>query len=194
MVPELVGRFPVLVPFHSLSVDLLIRVLREASQETSGELFSAAQLDHRPSEASLPPRRRPTRVHPRRPRGDGPPGRAEEDRRPRSPVSPDPARICFSSILENVLLDAKFDCPGSKRTAVVVDDRVVRREVSYTEGRLNGDIAPRPEIGDPNTSKETKTADDLEADKELPAEEKPESTALQLVDKKAGDVVEKKKN
>ena len=29
MIPEFVGRFPVLVPFHSLDVDMLVRILTE---------------------------------------------------------------------------------------------------------------------------------------------------------------------
>ncbi|VDL78717.1 unnamed protein product [Nippostrongylus brasiliensis] len=85
MVPELVGRFPVLVPFHSLDQKMLMRVL----QEPRNNLISQAQrlfaMD----------------------------------------------RIKLRSILENVLLRAKFECPGTGIQTVVITGGTVRGDTDY---------------------------------------------------------------
>ncbi|KAK6011439.1 hypothetical protein OSTOST_23471, partial [Ostertagia ostertagi] len=85
MVPELVGRFPVLVPFHALDEKMLIRVL----QEPRNNLISQAQRFFAMDSIQL------------------------------------------RSILEAVLLQAKFECPGTGVHTVVITGSTVRGETEY---------------------------------------------------------------
>ncbi|KHJ91951.1 hypothetical protein OESDEN_08168 [Oesophagostomum dentatum] len=85
MVPELVGRFPILVPFHALDEKMLVRVL----QEPGNNLISQAQQLFAMDKMQL------------------------------------------RSIMEKVLLQAKFECPGTATQTVVITGAVVRGESPY---------------------------------------------------------------
>ncbi|KAK5984068.1 ATP-dependent Clp protease ATP-binding subunit ClpX, partial [Trichostrongylus colubriformis] len=109
MVPELVGRFPVLVPFHALDEKMLIRVL----QEPRNNLISQAQRFFAMDSIQL----RFTR------------GAINELAR-RAAQSKTGARA-LRSILEGVLLQAKFECPGTGVQTVVITGGTVRGECDY---------------------------------------------------------------
>lgn len=56
IVPELVGRFPILVPFHSLNKDLLVRVLTEPKNSLLAQMklqFSLDSVGFRKSDSNL---------------------------------------------------------------------------------------------------------------------------------------------
>ncbi|PIO64188.1 ATP-dependent Clp protease ATP-binding subunit ClpX domain protein [Teladorsagia circumcincta] len=109
MVPELVGRFPVLVPFHALDERMLIRVL----QEPRNNLISQAQRFFAMDNIEL----RFTR------------GAINELAR-RAFQRKTGARA-LRSILEAVLLQAKYECPGTGVHTVVITGSTVRGESEY---------------------------------------------------------------
>uniref|UniRef100_A0A158P759 AAA domain-containing protein n=1 Tax=Angiostrongylus cantonensis TaxID=6313 RepID=A0A158P759_ANGCA len=85
MVPELVGRFPILVPFHTLDEKMLIRVFHEPHNNLILQAQQFFAMDN----------------------------------------------IKLKSILEKVLLQAKFECPGSGTHTVVITGATVRGESNY---------------------------------------------------------------
>ncbi|EPB76863.1 hypothetical protein ANCCEY_04075 [Ancylostoma ceylanicum] len=85
MVPELVGRFPILVPFHALDEKMLIRVLQEPGNNLISQAKQLFAMD----------------------------------------------QIQLRSIMEKVLLPAKYECPGTATHTVVITGAVVRGESSY---------------------------------------------------------------
>lgn len=46
MIPEFVGRFPVLVPFHSLNEDFLVRILTEPQNAIVPQYQRLLSMDH----------------------------------------------------------------------------------------------------------------------------------------------------
>lgn len=109
MVPELVGRFPVLVPFHALDEKMLIRVL----QEPRNNLILQAQRFFAMDKMKL----RFTR------------GAIAE--MARMAVRRKTGARALRSILESVLLQAKFECPGSTTQTVIITGGTVRGESEY---------------------------------------------------------------
>ncbi|KAM3723783.1 ATP-dependent Clp protease ATP-binding subunit clpX-like [Dirofilaria immitis] len=109
MVPELVGRFPVLVPFTSLTEELLIRIMKEpkysiVSQAKKQFLLDDIQLCF--TDCAL---KEIARIAIRK--GTG-------------------ARA-LRSIIEKVLLDAKYDLPGTDIHKLVIDASVVKSNSRY---------------------------------------------------------------
>ncbi|XGW21187.1 hypothetical protein V3C99_004273 [Haemonchus contortus] len=117
MVPELVGRFPVLVPFHALDEKMLIRVL----EEPRNSLISQAQRFFAMDNIQL----RFTRE-------------AINELARRAAQRKTGARA-LRSILENVLLQAKFECPGTGVQTVVITGATVRGESDYMTSDSNSD-------------------------------------------------------
>uniref|UniRef100_A0A158Q767 AAA domain-containing protein n=1 Tax=Elaeophora elaphi TaxID=1147741 RepID=A0A158Q767_9BILA len=109
MVPELVGRFPVLVPFTSLTEELLVRIMKEpkcsiVSQAEKQFLLDDIQLCF--TDCAL---KEIARIAAQK--GTG-------------------ARA-LRSITEKVLLDAKYDLPGTDIHKLVIDADVVKGNCRY---------------------------------------------------------------
>jgi len=104
MIPEFVGRFPVLVPFHSLSTSCLIRILTEPRNAIIPQFKTLFAMD----EVSL---------------------EFEKE------ALEDIARLAMErktgarglrAIMENLLLDAMFEVPGSDVSRVLVTSQAVK--------------------------------------------------------------------
>jgi len=104
LVPELVGRFPVVVPFHSLDVETLVRVLIEPHNSLIEQLRLQFAMDDAHIEFTNEALEEIARMALERKTG---------------------ARA-LRSIVEQVLLDAKFEVPGSDIETVTVDLEAVR--------------------------------------------------------------------
>ncbi|KAK5967278.1 ATP-dependent Clp protease, partial [Trichostrongylus colubriformis] len=133
MVPELVGRFPVLVPFHALDEKMLIRVL----QEPRNNLISQAQRFFAMDSIQLRFTRGAINELARRAAQSKTGARALRFTRGainelarRAAQSKTGARA-LRSILEGVLLQAKFECPGTGVQTVVITGGTVRGECDY---------------------------------------------------------------
>ncbi|KAK6053778.1 putative ATP-dependent Clp protease, ATP-binding subunit ClpX [Cooperia oncophora] len=120
MVPELVGRFPVLVPFHALDEKMLIRVL----QEPRNSLISQAQRFFAMDSIQL----RFTR------------GAINE--LARRAVQRKTGARALRSILESVLLQPKFECPGTGVHTVVITGSTVRGESDYLTMSTSSNKSP----------------------------------------------------
>ncbi|CAJ0593827.1 unnamed protein product [Cylicocyclus nassatus] len=112
MVPELVGRFPVLVPFHSFDQDMLVRVLTEPQNSLLTQLKLQFAIDNVDLSFSSEALQQVAQLALERKTG---------------------ARA-LRSILEGVLLDAKFTVPGSDIESIHVTREAVlgEAEVEYT--------------------------------------------------------------
>ncbi|CAJ0583126.1 unnamed protein product, partial [Mesorhabditis spiculigera] len=109
IVPELVGRFPVLVPFHSFSTEMLIRVLVEPQNSLIAQLklqFGMEDVEINFSDEAL---REVAKMALERKTG---------------------ARA-LRSILENALLDAKFVVPGSDIESIYITAECIRGEEPF---------------------------------------------------------------
>ncbi|KAL1139877.1 hypothetical protein AAG570_006854 [Ranatra chinensis] len=104
MIPEFVGRFPVIVPFHSLNKDLLVRILTEPKNAIVHQyqiLFSMDKVDLTFSPASL--------------RAIA--GLAMERKT---------GARGLRAIMENLLLDSMFEIPGSDIVSVHITEESVK--------------------------------------------------------------------
>lgn len=103
MIPEFVGRFPILVPFHSLDVDMLVRILTEpknALLEQYKMLLAMDSVSLKFSDEALTAIAKLAMERQTGARG-------------------------LRSILEKLLLDAMFEVPGSDvRTVLITEDCV----------------------------------------------------------------------
>ncbi|VDN06403.1 unnamed protein product [Thelazia callipaeda] len=109
MVPELIGRFPVLVPFSSLTEELLVRILTEPknsiiSQAERQFLLDDIQLCF--TNCAL-------------------------KEIARNAVQKKTGARALRSIIERVLLDAKYDLPGTDIHKLVIDAEVVKGNCRY---------------------------------------------------------------
>ncbi|CAF4861104.1 unnamed protein product [Pieris macdunnoughi] len=105
MIPEFVGRFPVLVPFHSLDQDLLVRILTEPKNAIVAQyklLFAMDKCELSFSEDAL--RAVAAMAMERKTGARG-----------------------LRAIMENLLLEVMFEIPGSDITGVHIHDGCVRR-------------------------------------------------------------------
>ncbi|KAK0408140.1 hypothetical protein QR680_003794 [Steinernema hermaphroditum] len=109
MVPELVGRFPVLVSFHSLNEDMLVKVMREPQNSVLNQAEKLFGLDGIKLEFTDKALKSIAKEAVQRKTG---------------------ARA-LRSIIERILLDAKFDCPGSDTAAVVICEKAVDGTGTY---------------------------------------------------------------
>ncbi|KAL6731807.1 hypothetical protein Aduo_002636 [Ancylostoma duodenale] len=109
MVPEIVGRFPILVPFHALDEKMLIRVLQEPGNNLisqAKQLFAMDQIQLRFTRGAV-------------------------NEMARIAVQRKTGARALRSIMEKVLLPAKYECPGTATHTVVITGAVVRGESSY---------------------------------------------------------------
>ncbi|VDK66346.1 unnamed protein product [Onchocerca ochengi] len=109
MVPELIGRFPVLVPFTSLTEELLVRIMKEpkcsiVSQAEKQFLLDDIQLCF--TDCAL-------------------------KEIARTAVQKGTGARALRSITEKVLLDAKYDLPGTEIHKLIIDADVVKGNCRY---------------------------------------------------------------
>jgi len=103
MIPEFVGRFPALVPFHSLNESMLVRILTEPKNALIPQyqmLFGMDKVDLTFTEGAL-------RVI------------------ARNAISKKTGARGLRAILEKLLLDAMFEIPGSNISSVEVTEDAV---------------------------------------------------------------------
>ncbi|XP_021955030.1 ATP-dependent Clp protease ATP-binding subunit clpX-like, mitochondrial isoform X2 [Folsomia candida] len=103
MIPEFVGRFPVLVPFHSLNEDLLVRILTEPRNAMVPQFQRLLGMDNVDLSFTSDALRGISRLALERKTG---------------------ARG-LRAILEGILLEPMFEIPGSDVTAVHINEDVV---------------------------------------------------------------------
>ncbi|XP_050716257.1 ATP-dependent Clp protease ATP-binding subunit clpX-like, mitochondrial isoform X1 [Eriocheir sinensis] len=106
MIPEFVGRFPVLVPFHSLTGAMLVRILTEPKNALIPQFQMLFGMDK--VELSFTPEAMDAISHHAMERKTGARG--------------------LRSIMENLLLDAMFEIPGSDIVSVHITAEAVRGE------------------------------------------------------------------
>ncbi|KAL3106748.1 hypothetical protein niasHT_012013 [Heterodera trifolii] len=109
MIPELVGRFPVLVPFHSFDKQMLIRVLTEPKNSLLAQMkfqFSMDNIELGFSDDAL-------------------------DEIAQIALERKVGARALRSIIEKVLQDAKFEAPGSDIEKVHITREYIRGEGSY---------------------------------------------------------------
>lgn len=119
MIPEFVGRFPVVVPFHSLSEDILMQILTEPKNALVSQyqaLFSMDKVNLEMTKEALK-----AIAHLAMERKTGARG--------------------LRAIMEKILLDAMFEVPGSDIVSVVVTEDVVKnsREPEYVRKTVSSD-------------------------------------------------------
>ncbi|CAI5439364.1 unnamed protein product [Caenorhabditis angaria] len=119
MVPELVGRFPVLVPFHSFDKQMLVRVMTEPQNSLLAQLKLQFSIDNVDLSFSAEALEQVAQLALERKTG---------------------ARA-LRSILESTLLDAKYTVPGSDIDSVHVSREAVLgdKEVEYTRRKSNNE-------------------------------------------------------
>ncbi|KAI1712096.1 AAA domain (Cdc48 subfamily) domain-containing protein [Ditylenchus destructor] len=109
MIPEIVGRFPILVPFHTLSKEMLVQVLTEPKNSIIAQMQKHFEMDNVALEFTKDALEEIAQLAVKRETG---------------------ARA-LRSIVEKVLELAKFDVPGSDIENVTVTGTCVRGEASY---------------------------------------------------------------
>ncbi|GFO37832.1 ATP-dependent clp protease ATP-binding subunit clpx-like protein [Plakobranchus ocellatus] len=110
MIPEFVGRLPVVVPFHSLTEDMLIKILVEPRNALIPQYQALFAMDKIQLEVLEDARRAIAHLALERKTG---------------------ARG-LRAIMENILLDSMFEVPGSDITTVIVNEKVVKGEEGAT--------------------------------------------------------------
>ncbi|GFS24997.1 ATP-dependent Clp protease ATP-binding subunit ClpX [Elysia marginata] len=106
MIPEFVGRLPVVVPFHSLTEDMLIKILVEPRNALIPQYQALFAMDKIQLDVLDDARR--AIAHMALERKTGARG--------------------LRAIMENILLDSMFEVPGSDITTVIVNEKVVKGE------------------------------------------------------------------
>uniref|UniRef100_A0A1I7XFC0 ClpB_D2-small domain-containing protein n=1 Tax=Heterorhabditis bacteriophora TaxID=37862 RepID=A0A1I7XFC0_HETBA len=108
-VPELVGRFPVLVPFHSFDHETLLRVMKEPKNniiQQAQRLFKIDGIQLKFTQGAL-------------------------NEIAKQAIQKKTGARALRSIIEKVLLAPKFECLGGPVTTVIVTAGVVRGEAQY---------------------------------------------------------------
>lgn len=100
MMPELLGRFPVIVPLHELSEDVLVQILTEPKNAIVKQMVQNFALDKVKLEFGQEALKKIAKKAKERKTG---------------------ARA-LRSIVEEVISDAKYECPGSEIKKVKVED------------------------------------------------------------------------
>nr|XP_027225801.1 ATP-dependent Clp protease ATP-binding subunit clpX-like, mitochondrial [Penaeus vannamei] len=108
MIPEFVGRFPVIVPFHSLTAAMLVRILTEPKNALVPQFQMLFGMDK--VELAFTPDAMEAIAHMAMERKTGARG--------------------LRSIMENLLLDAMFEIPGSDIVSVHVTGDSVRGDAA----------------------------------------------------------------
>lgn len=131
MLPELVGRFPVIVPFHSLDEDMLLRVMCEPQNSMIAQARKQFHLDGIQLTFTDDALRAIANEAYRKKTGVRA-LRFVDNCIAKFPLQPATA---FRSIVERVLLDAKFESPDSDILEVVVDENAVRDNTKFISKR-----------------------------------------------------------
>ncbi|OQV25160.1 ATP-dependent Clp protease ATP-binding subunit clpX-like, mitochondrial [Hypsibius exemplaris] len=124
LIPEFVGRMPILVPFHNLSVDMLVQILTEPRNALVPQyqlLFGMDKVDLRFTPAAI---------------------KAIADKA----LARRTGARGLRSILEHLLLDSMFETPDSPISAVFIDEDVVagKKHAEYIIIPLN--VEPEDEL------------------------------------------------
>ncbi|GBP18744.1 ATP-dependent Clp protease ATP-binding subunit clpX-like, mitochondrial [Eumeta japonica] len=130
MIPEFVGRFPVLVPFHSLNQDLLVRILTEPKNAIVSQyklLFAMDKCDLTFSEEALAAVAALAMERKTGARG-------------------------LRAIMESLLLEVMFEIPGSDVAAVHVHEGCVTRSEAPSVTRRRDTPAERAPAADVDDS------------------------------------------
>ncbi|KAL5284529.1 CLPX family protein [Megaselia abdita] len=129
MIPEFVGRFPVVVPFHSLNVEMLVRILTEPKNALVPQYKALLGLDHVDLTFTEEAIKSIAKLAQERQTG---------------------ARG-LRAIIEQLLLDVMFEVPGSDVKGVHITDECVNGQCSPTYEKRK-DVYPDEKNND-NTSK-----------------------------------------
>jgi ATP-dependent Clp protease ATP-binding subunit ClpX len=108
MIPEFVGRFPVVVPFHSLTEDMLMRILTEPKNALTTQYQTLFGMDKVNLEITVEALQAIAQLAMERKTG---------------------ARG-LRSIMERILLDPMFDVPGSDIVDVIINEDVVLKNAA----------------------------------------------------------------
>ncbi|CAG7671783.1 unnamed protein product [Allacma fusca] len=142
MIPEFVGRFPVLVPFHSLSEDLLVRILTEPKNAMVPQFQRLLAMDKVDLTFTPDALRSIARLALDRKTG---------------------ARG-LRAIVENILLDPMFEIPGSDVTSVHITSGVVSGNYNPIYTRMHdsvSDSAEDPKSGNDSTRSGSKDDEEI---------------------------------
>jgi len=119
MIPEFVGRFPALVPFHSLTEDMLVKILTEPKNALVPQyqmLFGMDKVELNFTEEAL-------------------------KSISRSAIQKKTGARGLRAILEKLLLDVMFEIPGSNVESVIVTEEAVMGnstpDFTYAEDKEN---------------------------------------------------------
>lgn len=119
MIPEFVGRFPALVPFHSLTEDMLVRILTEPKNALVPQyqmLFGMDKVELKFTQEAL-------------------------QSISRSAIHKKTGARGLRAILEKLLLDVMFEIPGSNVESVIVTEEAVSGlsapDFTYAENKEN---------------------------------------------------------
>ncbi|ELT87190.1 hypothetical protein CAPTEDRAFT_153203 [Capitella teleta] len=104
MIPEFIGRFPVIVPFHNLTEEMLMRILTEPRNALLPQYQALFHMDKVNLEFTNDALKAISRLAMERKTG---------------------ARG-LRAIMENILLEPMFDIPGSDVVDVIIDDDVIK--------------------------------------------------------------------
>lgn len=129
MIPEFVGRFPVLVPFHSLDIDMLVRILTEPKNALVPQyraLLGMDQVDLSFTEDALNAIAKLAMERQTGARG-------------------------LRAIMENLLLDPMFEVPGSEIKGVHITEECVMGSQPVYIHRENSSNSPDSESNDTST-------------------------------------------
>ncbi|BFZ01729.1 hypothetical protein BsWGS_04768 [Bradybaena similaris] len=129
MIPEFVGRLPVVVPFHSLTEDMLVKILVEPRNALIPQYQTLFAMDKANLVVNDDARRAIARLALQRKTG---------------------ARG-LRAIMESILLDSMFEVPGSNITSVIINEKVVKGDeapayvkaanVSKAQSETSGDTS-----------------------------------------------------
>ncbi|KAH9503267.1 hypothetical protein Btru_068621 [Bulinus truncatus] len=126
MIPEFVGRLPVVVPFHSLTENMLMRILTEPRNALVPQYQALFSMDKIHLDVKDDAKRAIAHLALERKTG---------------------ARG-LRAIMETILLDAMFEVPGSDITTVIINEKVVKAEepAAYIRSpKLSSDDRELPE-------------------------------------------------
>lgn len=138
MIPEFVGRFPVLVPFHSLDVDMLVRILTEPKNALVPQYRALLGMDQ--VELSFTSEALRAIAQQAQERQTGARG--------------------LRAIMENLLLDPMFEVPGSDIKSVHITEDSVNG--GCPEYEKHGENSASNPTNDPPVSPQSTTTSDEE--------------------------------
>lgn len=140
MIPEFVGRFPVLVPFHSLDVDMLVRILTEPRNALVPQYKALLGMDQVELTFAEDALKQIAQLAMERQTG---------------------ARG-LRAIMETLLLEPMFEVPGSDVKTVHITEDCVRGQTEPVYGRRNQSNSTSNGPDAPNSSSTSQTSEEEE--------------------------------